>query len=345
MSELDEALARAAGWQQPLADEAAPAGPDLEQHNDFLALTLAAAGKPASQFGAAVAPDWTTVRSSAEKLLDQSRDLRLAVLWLRAMLHLHGWQALPAGLDLIGGLLQNLWDHVHPLPDEDGDTYARVNTLTELRELRGLLGDLRDTAVMRDRRVGELLGRQLELAVGLAKPTESETVPERDALARMLAAAVQTTPALADTARAAVEQVARVQQLATERLGSDAPDLKPLRVLVQAAAALMPAPSTDNDTDGQAADADGSLPGATSARALAGAVNSRADALRAIDMVCDYLEKAEPSNPAPLFLRRAQQLLSHNFLQLMKELAPGAMPDLARIVGVDPDSVHGPESA
>lgn len=342
MSELDEARARVAGWQQPLADEAAPCGPDLEHENDFLALNIAAAGKPASQFGPAVPPDWLAVRSGAEDLLDRSRDLRLAVLWLRAMLHLHGWQSLPLGLDLIGGLVQDLWPHVHPLPDEDGDPYARVNTLTELRELRGLLGDLRDSAVMRDRRIGELLGRQLELATGLAKPTESETVPERDALARMMAAAVQATPALADNARAAVQQVDRLQQLASDQLGSEAPDLTPLRTLVRAAAALMPTATGDSADAGQTA---GGEPGAPASLRLAGSVNSRADAVRAIDMICDYLERAEPSNPAPLFLRRAQQLLSQNFLQLMKELAPSAMPDLARIVGVDPDSVQGPESA
>ena len=78
--------------------------------------------------------------------------------------------------------------------------------------------------------------------------------------------------------------------------------------------------------------------------ALAGQVSSRADALRAIDMVCEFLERTEPSNPAPLFLRRARQLVNHNFLQLMKELAPEAMASVARTVGVDPDSVKGPEN-
>jgi type VI secretion system protein ImpA len=77
---------------------------------------------------------------------------------------------------------------------------------------------------------------------------------------------------------------------------------------------------------------------------LTGGVHSRQDALRAIDMVCEYLERTEPTNPAPLFLRRARRLISHSFLQLVKELAPDALAEVARVVGVDPDTVllHDP---
>jgi type VI secretion system protein ImpA len=60
--------------------------------------------------------------------------------------------------------------------------------------------------------------------------------------------------------------------------------------------------------------------------------------------VCAYLERAEPANPAPLFLRRARQLLNHNFLQLMKELAPDALAGVAGLVGVDPENVQTPDS-
>ena len=74
-------------------------------------------------------------------------------------------------------------------------------------------------------------------------------------------------------------------------------------------------------------------------KAALGSVSSREDALRAIDMVCDYLDRTEPTNPAQLFLRRARRLINHNFLQLIKELAPEALNEAARIMGVDPDSV------
>ena len=57
-------------------------------------------------------------------------------------------------------------------------------------------------------------------------------------------------------------------------------------------------------------------------------------------MVCEYLDRTEPTNPAQLLLRRARHLISHNFLQLIKALAPEALEEAARIMGVDPASVN-----
>ena len=158
----------------------------------------------------------------------------------------------------------------------------------------------------------------------------------------MISAVVQNDPSVRDSAQACVAAVLELQAALTDRLGSsDAPDLKPLRVLVNAVAALMPA-DADSAAAGSGGDGDGSVSVGASGRGLSGAVRSRDEALHAIDMVCEFLERTEPSNPAPLFLRRARQLVNHNFLQLMKELAPSVMPDVARIVGIDPDSVETP---
>ena len=76
---------------------------------------------------------------------------------------------------------------------------------------------------------------------------------------------------------------------------------------------------------------------------LSGTVRSREEAIRAIDMICEYLERTEPANPAPLFLRRARQLINHNFLQLMKVLAPEALAGVAGLVGIDPDDIQEPD--
>jgi len=39
-------------------------------------------------------------------------------------------------------------------------------------------------------------------------------------------------------------------------------------------------------------------------------------------------------------LRRARRLINKNFLQLMRELAPEALTEVARIMGVDPESIQ-----
>jgi type VI secretion system protein ImpA len=67
------------------------------------------------------------------------------------------------------------------------------------------------------------------------------------------------------------------------------------------------------------------------------------DALRAIDMVCDYLERTEPTNPAQLLLRRARKLVDKNFLELVREFAPQSVEEVARILGVSAEE-HGGSS-
>ena len=344
MSELEAAPAQVQAWLQPLPDASAPCGPDLEYDNAFLELTQAAAGKPESQFGPAEPPDWNAARESAEAMLERTRDLRVAIYWLRAGVRLHGYAGLGIGLQLVCGLVQQFWDQVHPLPDpDDGDPYARVNALTVLREGSGLLGDLYAAPVLRERALGEVLGRAVALACGLAAAGSDETVPSRDTLARTLAAGAERQPALRAMAVDAAERVRELQAAINERLGSGvAPDLKPLRAFIDAVAGRMPDPAGAAVGAPAAGEASAATAAQASGPGLSGAVGSRDEALRAIDMVCEYLERTEPSNPAPLFLRRARQLVNHNFLQLMKELAPGVMPDVARIVGVDPDSVQSP---
>jgi type VI secretion system protein ImpA len=351
MAELEDFDTQASRWLTPLADGGAPCGPDLEYDNDFLALVQAAAGKAESQFGPAEPPEWPKVRDGAAELLERTRDVRLGMMWLRAGLRMHGLLALPSGLKLLHGWMSGeLWPALHPLPDpDDQDPYGRVNALALLRENEGLLGDLRAARVVADRAIGEVTVRAIELAAGLATPVGDESMPSKATLEQMLAAAVAKRPELRSSALDAQASLKALKEEIDRLLGDwNGPDLKPLAVLLNAVIAALPAPAQSLDDAGAGEGGDAGAEGGAEGRAhrgLAGSVNSRDDALRAIDMVIAYMEAAEPSNPAPLFLRRARQLVNHNFLQLMKVLAPDAMHEVARIVGVDPESVETPDGA
>ena len=93
-------------------------------------------------------------------------------------MRLEGVATLPEGLRLMEGLLSRYWDELHPLPD-DGDAYARVNALNEMSSLAGMLGDLRDSLVLDDRSVGELRGRDVEVALGVLEPRSGDTAYSR----------------------------------------------------------------------------------------------------------------------------------------------------------------------
>lgn len=348
MSDLEAIESKVAEWLQVMSDEAAPCGPDLEYDNDFLALTQAAAGKPESQFGPAELPVWRNVTGMAEALMARTRDLRIAIFWLRGCLHTQGYGALPIGLKLLNGLIGSQWAHLHPLPDpDDGDPYARVNALTLLRESDGLIGDLRAAVLIEDRSIGSLNVRAIEVALGLAPARKDEEALSQGQVNQMLAASLAKSPALRAPCTEAVLQVRQLMSLLNEVLGNQlAPDLRPLYGLAQGVLACLPAEVVIEAVDEDlGSEGEGEQTGGVAVKSsrLSGQVNTREDAIKAIAMVCEYLERAEPANPAQLFLRRGSQLIDQNFLQLMKMLAPEALSGVAGLVGIDPKSIDEPK--
>jgi type VI secretion system protein ImpA len=335
-----------AGWLQPLADDTAPCGPDLESDGDFIALNAAAAGNPNPSFGDPVPPDWREVVSLADGLLDRSRDLRIAVLWLRGLVHQRGYGALVPGLRLVVGLIDGHWDHVHPLPDpDDGDPYARVNALSVLVDNAGLMADLRAARLVQDRATATVGVRQALVALGQLPANADEAGTSRAQLTSMLADVATRQPGLRSQFTDAVALSRQLARLASDKLGDAAPDLRPLCNLAQQLASLLPPEDAADVTSDESAapppdsGAQPAAAGGVGGRSLSGMVRTREDAIRAIDMVCDYLDQAEPTNPAQLFLRRGQQLIGQNFLQLIKALAPDALGGVAAMVGVDPSSL------
>ena len=87
------------------------------------------------------------------------------------------------------------------------------------------------------------------------------------------------------------------------------------------------APAPAPEIGGSAATAgNGSLP--------IGRIDSRADAFKALDRVCEFLERSEPTNPAPLLIRRAQRLMTMPFVDIMREIAPEGIESLNKIAGL-----------
>jgi type VI secretion system protein ImpA len=45
------------------------------------------------------------------------------------------------------------------------------------------------------------------------------------------------------------------------------------------------------------------------------------------------MEQHEPSNPAPLLIRRAQRLVQMNFLEIVKDLMPDSLSTIEKLAG------------
>lgn len=338
-------------WLEPLDGEAC--GDDLEYDPSFLELDQAAAGKPETQFAPAEPPQWPQVRELSEGLLGRTRDLRVGMLWGRAVVNLDGLEALAPTLRLLNGWLDRFWDEVHPRNDpDDGDTFARLSVMGGLDKLDGLLGDVRQCLVLPDRRLGGLRMREIEIALDRLPRRDDESPRTLGQIKGLLSELPDVAGRLRSGHAAAVDALKLLQRTMNDRFGIEmSVDVRALRGMLDALQQVLPDEESAEDADDgggvepSAADGDDIGGAASGPRRRGGgggvhSIESRQDAIKALQMICAYLEKSEPTNPAQLLLRRAEKLIDKSFLQLVRDLAPDALSDVARMMGVDPDSVE-----
>jgi type VI secretion system protein ImpA len=324
-------------------DGDSPCGPDCEYDNDFLALSQAVVGKAEQQFGAtviaAVEPDWREVDQLCQALFSRTKDLRILAWLTLANTHLHGVVEFAAGLKLALTFCEQYWDSVHPRIDVDGDSdpYLRMNAIAAFSgsEFSGedrLIQALRQTTLMSQ--PIPLRYRDFELAFSKAPDATYSIEQITPILTDALAAGNANISAIIE----AYESFQALRSLLDERISAaEMPDLDRLAsVLKPVAQGLtrlrsLSAP-TESDREGEAL-GPGAVGAAASASGVSGAIQSREDVRRALDRICEYLERHEPSNPASLFARRAQRMLNMPFLDLMRELSPDSLQHLETLTG------------
>jgi len=315
----------------PLAADA-PCGPDLEYDPAFQALLEASSGKPERQYGDKVypaeGPDWPLVHEQALQLAARTRDLRVAVWLARSGARLHGLAGAVSGLQLVQGLVERHWDHVHPPLDasDNNDPTARVTALMALAETGAGLADLRQASLTGKR--GALTVRDIELALGPADPFPGESVPSEDGVLQGVVAAIGESHAVAAQMQAGFDAAQGLALALESRLeATQSPDLTPLKKVLQRVADAgrrASGGSAEGAADGQAVEGAARAPGT---------IGSRDDANRALDRVCEWIERNEPTNPAPLLIRRAQRLMSKNFIDIIRDLAPDGLGQVEQIAG------------
>jgi type VI secretion system protein ImpA len=63
-------------------------------------------------------------------------------------------------------------------------------------------------------------------------------------------------------------------------------------------------------------------------------VESRPQVIQALQLICDYYARYEPSSPVPLLLERAKRLVEQDFLGVVAELSPETLEKVRAAMGV-----------
>jgi type VI secretion system protein ImpA len=319
--------------------ESPPCGPNLEHDLSFFELEEAARGKPEQRTGDAVKPaedsNWAKVIDRAQAMLHRSKDLRVAVHLTRALACTEGIPGLATGLSLIHGLLERYWDGIHPLLEADrgDDPTERLNALAPLIDPEVVIKDLRDTYLVNSREQGQIRARDVEVALGRlpSRAGDPSTLKPLGQVQAQIGAAFSSDRSVPSALREAHDRALAIQALITERVGTAraldlSPLVQPLESLLEVCDAALGVRS-EVEKDGQPESGDGARP------MMTGEIRSRDDAVQMLELVCNYLERHEPSNPAPLFIRRAQRLIKKSFLEIVRDLMPDSLSQLEKLAG------------
>jgi type VI secretion system protein ImpA len=284
------------------------------------------------------ARNWRDILNKSEKLLRESKDLRVAVILTRSLLHVEGFAGYCTGLGIVKGVVERYWDGLYPALEEgDPDPLARLNALSELWNTP-TLAELRGAVLVSVRGLGDFSLNDLLIAKGQHKPRPGVTPPSPQHVLRGFETG--TTPELHALAREALENTKALETLVRPKAGDNGFEATPLRdVFGRAVTGLgefvrVAAPVAEASGAGGEADASGLAPEMRSVpMPIAGEVGSRDDVVKMLDKICTYYEKNEPSSPVPLLMQRARRLVTMNFMEIMKDIADKGLPQVEAVTG------------
>lgn len=329
----------------PLAGES-PSGEDLSLGTSLIELDTLVAGKPETQFGAAEEPDWRAVQKTSLELFNRTRDLRVALALSLSLLKTQGLPGLHSGVAVIRGLIEKLWENVHPKldPEDNNDPLQRMNLLSVLSAPLGSSGDpmrfierLREIPVANSRQLGRItLGRIYDAKMATDDPAQRVDPSQLEAALRDTAD--EERQALYQASQQTLEDLRGVEAALQVHVSAvqlpNFSDLKTALGLIQETLAPYVAHAATSAANSNVA------PGAPATAAAAGAaasvpgrISSRQDVLRALEQIRNYYKQHEPASPIPLIVHRLERMVPMTFLEIMNEIAPDGVSQVTTVVG------------
>jgi type VI secretion system protein ImpA len=331
-----------------------PAGDNLYDNDpDYQDLELSIRSVDSDPAGTASVSRWKTVRDSILQLMRRTRDIRLNVYLVRALLHTDGYPGLVSGLSLLDDTLKQFWDTLYPELDVVNDPTERINILQRLCDYNQVLYSLVRLPLVELKGVGSFALRDLQLALNRIPLPTGYTRPD---VGLIESAFKSKEPEywvnLISLINQGIERLRSIEQSCATRLNGSRPSLDSLdsmlkegdyciRKFMESSGMYAVADDSTNVEFNENSTLDeapvstqtGGIPVARPVAATV--INTRHDVQRSLDTLCAYYQEYEPSSPVPLLLKRAGQLVDMDFMDIIRNLAPAGLSEVEKIRGPD----------
>jgi type VI secretion system protein ImpA len=308
--------------------------------------------------------DWAAVKEEAVAMLGRIKDLRVSLILCLAAFKEDGLDGLRDGLELVSELLSRYWEPLFPrLDPEDKDPTSRLSVLQSLSLPLATESPYRFIALLREAPLCQspkhggiglrhILAAQHAAAEGGAAGQPGISLKQiKEAFQAADPAQLQNTAQQLRDIRARLDAI---RSLFIQKAGeANTPAWELLETTLQEMQACLAANSAPAGA-GADAGAEAAVPGPGSApgnsHTLAGStpgpaltagplrITSRPEVEAALEAICAYYHRNEPSSPVPLLLERARRLCRLGFLQIMEDLHPEALKELQNITGAKPEN-------
>ncbi|REL27679.1 type VI secretion system protein TssA [Thalassotalea euphylliae] len=332
-------------------EESSPCGISLEDDHGLEALFFKAEGTPERYDGQktipAEPPNWRELETNTLAYLEQSKDINIIVLLSQIALNTRG---LSAFSDCIRGLSQvvtNYWQELFPeLDPDDGDATERISALGNLLHTDKTIKPLRQTALASSKVFGAISLLDIEIVQGFSTAPNDRELTEQQLAAIFKDTDQEALQLLNSQVQLCSDSLADLHSHLEEKVGvgqgvNFAPITDLLRKMQSAFNQYSDSIDNNENSHEQAQElADGGEPSTSAlanaeAAAVTGEIQGRADVEKALDKICDYFRKHEPSSPVPLLLNRAKQLVHKDFLEIIEDLAPDGAEQVKKLSGID----------
>ncbi|HEX4767932.1 MAG TPA: type VI secretion system ImpA family N-terminal domain-containing protein [Lichenihabitans sp.] len=334
--------------RRPVSAES-PCGPDLELAGDPVFMNLLARVEgllPESFFAFARSSiDFDAEITAIGNILERTRDLRLLTLTAKLCVLNRDAAAFIDCVDLIASLVTERWADVHPMV-VDGDASLRGAVLLTLDDLPSVILPFQHAPLAESRRAGTISYRSQMIAAGEAKRRDGEETPDAAAIEQALAEIEM--PALVgkrDGIRRLATALDRIKSTWIGNVGfDDAPSFERLAPLTDKIGAFLDKAIVRRDPSALAPPATSAPPddaaavittASTAAAVRLQNVVSAASAMAALAAAAAYFQANEPSTPALLLVRQAEQLVGKGFLDVMRIMVPEAVAKAEILIGAD----------